>query len=63
MAAHRVHVELVIGIAERFALSDDEVGIIIGHEGIRRSDADLASFEIGVEADVLGFGEGRAMYH
>lgn len=63
MSAHRVHVELVIGIAERFALSDEEVGIVIGHEGIRRSDTDLASFEIGVEADVFGFGEGRAMYH
>jgi hypothetical protein len=63
MATHRVHVELVIGIAEQFTLSDDEVGFITGHGGIRRSDADLASFEIGVDADVFGFGEGGAMYH
>lgn len=63
MVARRIHVELVIGIAEHFALARNEVGVILAHEGVRRSEADLASFEVGVEADVFRFGYDPSLQH
>ena len=57
MAARRLHDELIIGIAERFKLAPQEIGIIAGHKGLRQSLDNISATEIGVLADIFSLNE------